>query len=636
MPEWTREITPRLARLALRPAREREIVEELSQHLDDRYEELRAQGNAHAAAIQLALSELDDDISGGNLLAREMLTLRQATTPAPPPPGAPSQRLMADTWRDLVYAARMLRKSPGFAAAAILTLALGIGANTAIFSLVNATLLQRLPVAQSDRVDYVFNGGTWNTLSYPAYAVLRDGTRAFDALAAWGGITASLNADGDTDLVSGVIVTGNFFDALGVRAVEGRVLGRDDDLTPGAHPVAVISHRLWQSRFAGRTDIVGTTIHLNGGQFTIVGVTPANFPGPQLGIPRDLYVPMMMQALMRPPRAGYSGEQNPDLLKNPNNSWLFQVGRRKAGVSRDQALADVVAVTTNYLRARGDPNARHPRLTLEPIDRRRSGAAPSDAIDRAALDGFRGHRAAHRVRERRQHAARPGHRATPRSGNQAGGGCQSLAHHPPGAHRERTAVIDRRNSGRLSRVAHSEGFRGGTAARRRTADRARFHRRSPGAAVLAGPVTPHRHRLRRGAGDPDVAPGLLPGLKDETAPEPRARRVTLKKALVIAEVALSLLLLIAAALFIRSLQDRAVGRSRLRGGRDRLSAPERQHSALYDGPGTRILPASGRTHGAVAGREERQRRTHRGADWRSASDHDCRRGAAGHRRADAR
>ena len=90
------------------------------------------------------------------------------------------------------------------------------------------------------------------------------------------------------------------------------------------HPVAVISHRLWQGRFGGRTDIVGHEVRLNGRVFTIVGVTPPEFPGPQLGTMRDIYAPMMMQPLVRPPRAGYSGEMDPDLLKNPNNGWLFR------------------------------------------------------------------------------------------------------------------------------------------------------------------------------------------------------------------------------------------------------------------------------------------------------------------------
>ena len=349
MPDWKPALAARLARLTLRPAREREIIDELSQHLDDRYQELRAGGTSHEEAMRLAIDELDDhDCSPGRCGRCGRPPRRSRSPPAPRGRG-----LLGDAWQDLVYAARMLRKNPGFAAAAVLTLALGIGANTAIFSLVNATLLQRLPVQHRDRLDYVSNGANWNILSYPAYAALRDGNRTLDGLAAWGGITASLNADGETDLVSGVIVTGNFFDLLGITAEQGRLLSTSDDVTPGGHPVAVISHRLWQNRFGGKPDIVGSEVRMNGGVFTIVGIAPRDFPGPQLGVMRDVYVPMMMQALMRPPRAGFSGEQNPDLLKNPNNGWLFQVGRLKAGVSAQQAQSELVAVATDLRRGRG-------------------------------------------------------------------------------------------------------------------------------------------------------------------------------------------------------------------------------------------------------------------------------------------
>ena len=253
--------------------------------------------------------------------------------------------------------------------AAILTLALGIGANTAIFSLVNAMLLQHLPVQNRDRASYLFAGRDWAVASYPSYIALRDGARLLDGLAAWGGIEASLNADGETDVVGGVIVTGNVFDVLGLSASHGRLLSTSDDVTPMGHPVAVISHRLWQGRFGGRADIVGSQIRLNGHSFTIVGVTPPAFPGPQLGAVRhsDIYVPTMMQPLVRPPRAGYSGEMNPDLLKNPDNGWLFQMALRKHGVTDEQAAAELSALATTYLRTRS-ATAPEPRLTLVPID----------------------------------------------------------------------------------------------------------------------------------------------------------------------------------------------------------------------------------------------------------------------------
>ncbi len=300
MSDWREHLRSRLAALRLSPAREAEIVDELSQHLDDRYEELRAGGATDADARRLALEELREP----EPLERYMRSLQQSHLPPPIVPGVAKGRLLGDLWQDLRYAARMLRKQPGFAAAVVVTLALGIGANTAIFSLVNATLLQRLPVAERERLVYVNRGTVGGVWPYPGYAALRDGNHVFDQLAAFGGITASLNAGDAAELVSGVIVTGNFFDVLGLAPARGRLLSVADDVTPGAHPVAVIGYDFWKTRFAGQADVIGREIRLNGHLFTIVGIAPAGFPGPQLGSVRNLYVPMMMQAIMRPPRAG--------------------------------------------------------------------------------------------------------------------------------------------------------------------------------------------------------------------------------------------------------------------------------------------------------------------------------------------
>ncbi len=143
------------------------------------------------------------------------------------------------------------RRQPGFTIAVVLTLALGIGANTAVFSLVNATLFQRLLVGDPASLAYV-SRGNGGVFSYPMYATLRDHTQHFAGLAGWGGISASLSAGDSAELVNGLIVTGNFFDVLQVGpAARGRLLSPADDVTPGAHPVAVISHDFWQTRFAG-------------------------------------------------------------------------------------------------------------------------------------------------------------------------------------------------------------------------------------------------------------------------------------------------------------------------------------------------------------------------------------------------
>ena len=251
---------------------------------------------------------------------------------------------MDQLFKDLRFGIRSLLKRPGFTAIAVLTLALGIGANTAIFSVVNATLMQPLPVHDPERLVFVFNGPAGSVFSYPDYAALRDQNNVFDGLIAWGGIAASLNSNDQTDLVNGAIVTGNFFEVLGVRAQLGRTISSEDDKTPGAHPVAVISQGLWQRRFAGDPNVVGRQLLLNGNVFTVIGVLPGGFDGLQLGVVRDLYVPMMMQATMRPPRASYSGEMNPDLLQVRNNRWLFSVGRLKPGVTAAQAQSTLAII----------------------------------------------------------------------------------------------------------------------------------------------------------------------------------------------------------------------------------------------------------------------------------------------------
>ncbi len=255
---------------------------------------------------------------------------------------------MRTLWQDVRYGARALWKSPGFTLVAALSIALGIGANTAIFSLVNATLLRRLPVHEPERLANVFSGtpgSLYSTASYPDYVDFRDrGGEVFQGLAARGGISASLGVGDETDLVVGSIVTGNYFEVLGVSAARGRTLTPEDDLRPGAHPVVVISHGLWQRRFGG-AEVVGREVGLNGQQFNIIGVLPAEYTGVDLGRADDIYVPMSMQAVMRPPRGGYSGEMNPDLLKARGNRWLWITGRLKPGVEPEQARAALAVVS---------------------------------------------------------------------------------------------------------------------------------------------------------------------------------------------------------------------------------------------------------------------------------------------------
>jgi hypothetical protein len=179
--EWGSEVRARLAGLRLAPERELELVEELSAHLDDLYRESLAAGATASQARAAALAALE----APELLAGALAPLRQTRAPERIAPGAPAGGLLADLWQDAAYGWRGLRARPGFTAAAVVTLALGIGANTAIFSVVNAVLLQRLPVRDSRRVVHVnYEGG--GVLSYPEYADLRDRQAVLEGLAAWG------------------------------------------------------------------------------------------------------------------------------------------------------------------------------------------------------------------------------------------------------------------------------------------------------------------------------------------------------------------------------------------------------------------------------------------------------------------
>ena len=548
MDRWKQHLRSRLASLRLSPAREAEIIEEVSQHLDERYEELRRGGAAEDEAYRVAIEELRE----ADTLARHMQPLRQAHVPPPIDPGTRGRALTADLRQDLRYAFRMLLKQPGFTAAVVVTLALGIGANTAVFSLVNATLFRRLPVPNRDGLVYVSRGG--GVFSYPGYVWLRDGNQVMDGLAAWGGIAASLSSDNSAELVNGVIVTGNFFEILGIRAAQGRLITPADDVKPGGHPVAVISHDFWQTRFAGAPDIVGRVVRLNGQQFTIIGVAPAGFPGPQLGNMRHLYVPMMMQAIMRPPRAGYSGEMNPDLLSHRTNSWLFLVGRLKSGVTVEQARAQLDTLTQTFAQtlATSGPPPRH-SANVVPVDVGNAAQRQQMVSVALLLGGVVGavlligcanvanlllSRAASRRRELAVRLA-------------------------IGASRTRIVRQLLAESLLLSLLGGAAGVglawamvRGfqatlPTIGALQSLDFAIDQRVlwfSLALSIVTGVVFGLVPALRASR------PNVIPALRDAADTENRGRRFGLKQGLVVAEVALSLLLLTAAGLFVRSLR----------------------------------------------------------------------------------
>ena len=183
--------------------------------------------------------------------------------------------------QDLRYAARTLRTTPAFTLVVVVTLALGIGANTAIFSLTDQVLLRLLPVKAPERLVVLdgpgaFQGRTFNngTFSYPMYRDFRDRSTVFDGVLGRFPAPLTVMADGQAERVSGELVTGNYFDVLGVRAYIGRAFSPDDDRTPGGHPIAMLSHHYWTRRFGADPGVLNRTVTLYGLPMTIVGVTP--------------------------------------------------------------------------------------------------------------------------------------------------------------------------------------------------------------------------------------------------------------------------------------------------------------------------------------------------------------------------
>jgi predicted permease len=327
-PDWKQKIRRRLAGLRLEPARENEIVEELAQHLEDRYTDSLAGGATHEEATRAALAEL----SGRGLLEQELRRVERPVNDDPVVLGAGRKNMLTDLWQDLRYGARMLWNSRGFTAVAVLSLALGIGATTTVFSVANAVLLRPLPVKDPDTLVSVNkpdpNGSGMHTISYPDYLEYRSRNEVFTDLLAWSEAPLSFNLGDQAEQAYGMVVSGNYFSTLGVQPALGRFFSAEEDRTPGAHPVAVLSFALWQSRFGGDPSVIGQNIKLKGQPFTIIGVAPKGFTSTYNVFAPALYAPLMMQAQVL---------SKPNIFGERTSKYLKLTGRLKPGVSRAQA-----------------------------------------------------------------------------------------------------------------------------------------------------------------------------------------------------------------------------------------------------------------------------------------------------------
>jgi predicted permease len=253
--------------------------------------------------------------------------------------------------RDLIVSFRRLRSSPGFTAAAILTLALGIGANATIFSLVNAVVFRPFGVEHQNELVF-FNTRTakaeYPALSYPDYKDYRDRNAILSSLALYRIVPMNMSRGGGVNSrLWGYEVTGNYFDMLGIKALRGRVLHSEDDVKRGAHPLAVISYNCWQRRFAGDPDIAGKKVKVNGLDFTIVGVMPPEFIGTELIYTPEIWVPIMMVRQI----------EGNDWIDGRRNGNGFVVGRLKPGYSMKSAEAAINSITAQLGREYPDADA---------------------------------------------------------------------------------------------------------------------------------------------------------------------------------------------------------------------------------------------------------------------------------------
>jgi predicted permease len=243
--------------------------------------------------------------------------------------------------RDLKYALRALGRSPGFTSIAVLTLALGIGANTAIFTLLDQILLRLLPVKNPQELVLLtmrgrHYGNNWggNAISYPMYWDFQDHNEVFSAMFCRFPFVVSLASGGQPERVAFELVSGTYFNVLGVHPALGRLFTPDDDRNPGGHPLVVLTYDFWKTRFSGDPAIVGKTLLLDNRSMTVIGVSQLGFQGVELGNSAKLFVPISMQHEMMP-------QIDNDMLTDRRSRWVNAFGRLKPGVSREQAKASL-------------------------------------------------------------------------------------------------------------------------------------------------------------------------------------------------------------------------------------------------------------------------------------------------------
>ena len=296
---------------------EAELAEEMDFHREMKGQELAAAGNSAPGAINRQL--------GNTTLARE-----------------DSRGVWIPLWLDQVrqdvrYSLRMLRRSPGVALVVVLTLALGIGANTAVITLIDAQLFRRAPWSDGGQLVWIAasqgRSGRIGNMSYPDYLAYRDKAGTLSGIAAYRGTALAIGGSPARRVLGG-IVSGNFFDVVGIRAALGRTLAPGDDLVAGGHPVVVLSDGLWRDHFGADPSVLGAQVSINGTPFSIVGIAPRGFTGVAFGSDAEqLWIPLAMQSVAMPTQPG--------LLQMPDARWIRVVARLQDGATLTQADAEI-------------------------------------------------------------------------------------------------------------------------------------------------------------------------------------------------------------------------------------------------------------------------------------------------------
>ncbi|HET6216517.1 MAG TPA: ABC transporter permease [Acidobacteriaceae bacterium] len=375
---------------------DRQVKEEFEFHIESYVEDLMRSGVPREQALRQARAELGSLAAG-----REKCR------------AAWGSRLMDELWADLRYALRMLGRSPGFAAIAVGSLALGIGVNTVIFTAAQHMLLDRLAVPHPEQLrllwwtephlgvvesmwgwfdDLPGGGQTSTSFSYPVYQQLRKQSSAMESLFAFKPLDRqTVTVDGHPEAVEAEMVSGNYYSSLGVRPQLGRGIQESDDGSPGSGPVVVISDRFWMKEFARSANVIGKTILVNVTPMTIVGVNPRGFTGAYSaqGTP-DIFLPFSMQPIVVP--GNFTGSASSSLLTNIDEWWVLVMGRMKPGLSDRTAVASLNVLLDAAVRATMPMNrdSQIPKLLMTDGSRGQNPAAEGLAKPISVLLGLGG------------------------------------------------------------------------------------------------------------------------------------------------------------------------------------------------------------------------------------------------------